>query len=72
MMTSSWKFTSEIKGVFQMVTNDDERGKNAKNLMTSYVNKVICERPLTSEAVKILILILKILPIEFGRKFRIK
>ena len=46
-----------------MVTNDDERGrgKNAENLMTSYVNNVICERPLTSEAVKILILILKII-----------
>ena len=37
------------------------RDKNAENLMTSYVNNVICERPLTSEAVKILILILKII-----------
>ena len=39
-MTSSWKFILNLGG-FGLMTNDDERGeggKNAENLMTSYVN----------------------------------
>ena len=45
MMTSLWKFTSEIwGGGFGLMTNDDERGEGGKKCRK--FDDVICERPL--------------------------
>ena len=47
-MTSSWKFTSEIEGGFQIMTNDDERGEGGKKCPK--FDDVICERPIKARS----------------------